>query len=108
MRPGVDMGDHVAMRAPHRARVGIAGEFRANTLAHLGVAGGGEGRLALMADQIANARPGGRDGTRTIDLLAGRVCRLGGAANTLTENRTLAVIMAQAKSRIIPPGQEVA
>ena len=51
--PRIDRRDHLAMGAPDRARVGAAGEFRPDALAHHRVAGVGKRGLALLADQIA-------------------------------------------------------
>ena len=54
----VDIHHNVAMDAPHRARVGPAGKFRPDALAHRGIVRIAERGFALMADQVAGARPG--------------------------------------------------
>ena len=69
-RPRIDMGHHLAMGAPDGARVGAAAELRPDALAHRRVADVGERRLALLADQVADAGLGG-ERTGAIEPLAG-------------------------------------
>ena len=88
-RRRIDIRDHVAMGAPDRARAGAAGELRPDALAHRLVAGVGERGLALMADQIARARSGCGDRTRTIEPVAGLAGQLGRAKGPLRRLRPL-------------------
>ncbi len=58
------------MGAPDRTRVGATAKLRSDTLTHRLGAGIGERGLALLADQIAGAWPGGGERTRTIEPVA--------------------------------------
>ena len=72
------MRDDLAMAAPDRARLDAALEFCPDALAHRLVAGVGELRLALLADQITHTRSG-CERTRPVDSVAGIVFPLGRA-----------------------------
>src|ERR1043166_8337299 len=66
----IDVGDHLAMAAPDRARLRAAVEIGADALAHRLVIGVGERRLALAADHVADARPR-RERAGAVDVLIG-------------------------------------
>ena len=78
-RPRIDMRDHLAMRAPDRAHIGAAVEFRPDALAYRLVAGVGEHGLTMLADQIAYAKSGCAQRTSAINPFAPVVFRLGRA-----------------------------
>src|SRR5262249_42988387 len=68
-RPLIDMRDHLAMGAPHRARVAAPGELTPDALAHRLLADVGECGFAVGADDIARSRSGCGERTSPIGAL---------------------------------------